>query len=224
MQKITCKNLTLFFTLIVSLFYVSCATTHPGRLGHTKDNSTLPIKVSARTVDSDPESTFELIEFTIENVSENWLKISHSKVLIDDPAKSRLSVVLGDDLAAWAEAAHFKYNQDAYNRSMLQSGLIGLGAAAVMAGGKGDVGSLGKAAFIGGTAWIAGDVVAGQYQSATGVETKPKNHLYEPMNIPGKMYIRRWVLLNKPAKVRIRDIAFQLEDINGLVGTYSVAL
>lgn len=213
----------ILMTLITSTF-LSCATTHPGHVGASTDSSKLPLKLSARVVEQKRDGLFELIEFTLENTSEEWLKITNSKILISNPEVSKLSVVLGDDLIAWAEATQLQKNQDDYNDSLIKTGLMGLGTAAMIAGGSSDARVSGAALVIGTYAWAAGDVLSGKYQTANGVLTKPKSHLYEPTSVPGKMFLRRWALINKPSGVYIQSIAVQFEDIHGVKGTYNVNL
>lgn len=211
-----------FLALILSCFLLSsCATTHPGNLGSSNGKANFPLKMSARTIDFEVDSPFQLVEFTFENTSKDWLKLTNTKVVIDNPTASKVSVVLGNDLLSWAEAVQAKNQKDNYNKEIWQTGLFGLGTIGALSGNK-DAAVAGVAVMIGTSIWAATDAYAGKYKTATGVDTKPKSHLYEDMSIPGTMFFRRWVLLNKPAGTAVKKIILQLEDVNNNRGLYEV--
>lgn len=210
--------------LILTLFLASCATTHPGKFGAAVGSSDLPLKISAKTIDSKKEQAFQLVEFTLENTSDDWLKINNSQVLIPNPAESHLSVVLGQDLVSWAEAMQFQQSQDQYNKDLIRTGLLGVGAVSVVVPGSKDTKTAGAVLTLGSVGWAAYDVITSARQKVNGVEKNPTTHLYEPMSIPGKMYLRRWVLINKPSGTMLSTVSVQIENINGGKGVYEIPL
>lgn len=214
--------------LTLSATMIACATTHPGMEGKSVNATpTIPLKISARTVENQSKGAFQLVEVTLENTSDDWVRIDHSEVLINDPAESKVSVVMGDDLKVWAEAVITKEKQEAHNKAMVQTGILAAGtAAAVLGAGRGDRGlaTAGAAAMVGTYAWAAADVISASVDAAQGVKKVPETHLYKQVSIPGKMYLRRWVLMNKPADRIIQRVALQFETVDGTKDVYVVPL
>lgn len=208
---------------------VSCATTHLGNSGKPIFNDTnIPLKISAQPIGDPSKESFELIEVTLENTSENWLKINRMEVIIRDPADSKLSVVVGRDLKNWAHAMNFRLQKDDYNRQLLQLGLATTSIAL-----SADIGSknehsglayLSSSLFLGTYAWAVVDILQLEYQLATQSERIPENHLYQSLSIPGKMFLRRWVLLNKPTHRTINTLALELETVEGERENYEIKL
>jgi hypothetical protein len=214
--------------MIISLLVLSaCATTHPGNLGKSETlESKLPLKVSAEIIDSD-NASFQLIQLTVENTSENWLKIDKATVKLDDPATSKVSVVLGSDLKYWAEAASTQQREDQHNMDMVKLGLLGVGTTAVLVGGsRGDQGlaTAGSAVVVGTYSWALYDVLKTEINDAQRSSIIPENHLYHSTSIPSKMHLRRWVLLNKPANQAIKTLAVEFETVEGEKETYAIDL
>jgi hypothetical protein len=212
--------------LWIAAVLTSCASTHPGISATSiSNNSNLPLKISAENVDEPSGTAFQLISFTFENLSDRWVRINSVKVLTDE--SSRMSVVTGNDLKDWGKAMSFKLKKDEHNDSMAQTSLLLAGAAAMSAGSGSDNSNLataGAIAMIGSSAWVVGDVIKASLVAATQAETLPDNHVSHPFSVPGKLFIRRWVLLNKPSDSVVRKVAIDVETIGGERDTYEVAL
>ena len=221
-------NIKLIMSLALLGFLTACASTHPGSEGRSLNtNWRLPLKVSAQTIDDARGEAFQLIEVTLENVSESWVKVNRTQVVINNPAESKLSVVLGKDLKDWAQAMKFRLMKDEHNRQMLQLGLATAGAVASASGTQDNNSALavaGAVTLIGTYAWAVTDTIQQSYKSAEQSEKVPENHLYQSFSVPGKMFLRRWVLLNKPSQSLIRTFVLELETIEGEKDTYEVSL
>ena len=216
------------YLMALTLFLAGCATTHPGNEGISLSKDVhLPLKVSAQTIDNPKDESFQLIEITVENMSDEWLRINHSEVIIPDPATSKLSLVFGKDLTDWAQAMEFRLAKDNHNKELLQASLLGAGAVAAIAGEATDNKGLAAAGVItvtGTYAWAATDVILQSRKSAEQSQKVPENHLYRPFSVPGKMFLRRWVLLNKPTKTVVQNLVVQLENVAGEKETYEIKL
>lgn len=218
----------LNFIYFLFFLIASCASTHPGNYASKISGTTdIPLKISAQTIDPDPATPFQLIEITLENESNDWVRIAGASLSLGDPTITKLSAVLGSDLTNWAEAMAAKQQKEEHNREMLQAGLAIAGAAAVVAGDVNDKPNLavaGAGVLVGTTLWAASDAIAASKRRANGVDKIPDNHLYTPTSVPGKLFIRRWVLLNKPANVMINKLVFSLRTIEGASAFYEVIL
>ena len=119
--------------LIASGFFSSCATTHQGQMGSKTDKKLTPLRVSAVTVDDRPDDPFQLIELTLENTSDKWLRYDRGEVNILNPAESGLSVVIGPDLKTWADAMELRNKKENFNTELALVGVSAVGAAATSA-------------------------------------------------------------------------------------------
>ncbi len=204
----------------------ACASVHPGTLARPNEGSAaLPLKVSVETIDRDIDSAFELVQVTYENLSNEWVRIAKTEALTGDPAKSHISVVVGKDLVAWAEAMTAKEDLERYNREMLQSGLLVAGAAAAVAGsasGNDGLAASGTAVMAGTTAWAAVDVISARRKMANSPRHVPDAHLYAETIVPPKLFLRRWLLFNKPAGTRLPWVVFTVETVEGKKSTYTM--
>jgi len=210
--------------LLVSASLLSaCATTHPGELGSAIDKDSIPLNISAQTVEGGTGESFQLIEITVENTSDEWLKVANAEVVIGNPSESHMSVVLGSDLKDWAEAMKTRQLKEQHNTGLAQTALIALGAIATLSSDR-TTKLVGATAAIGGTAWVAGSAVNQAYEQATQTNKAPETHLYHPFSVPGKMFVRRWILLNKPSAMRVVNLVIQMESVEGQKGRYEIKL
>jgi len=218
------KRLLLAFAVLT---LNACATTHPGKMGASLKNSNIPLKISAQKVDQKENEAFQLVDVTIENMSDIWLKIHSVRMVINDPSISKVSVVMGRDLKDWALAMEARVRKESYNTNMAMVGLAAVGAAATAYGlydDKPDVAIAGAATLVGAGAWAATNKSKSNLKKATTSDTLPNNHLYQTFSVPAKMFARRWVLLNKPSDQNIDKIIFDVETIEGDKDTYEIAL
>jgi hypothetical protein len=216
------------FVLFIALLTLSaCATTHPGKMGASLKNSNIPLKISAQKVDQKENEAFQLVDVTIENISDIWLKIHSVRVVIKDPSMSKVSVVMGRDLKDWALAMEARMRAESYNKNVAMMGLAAVGAAATAYGlydDKPEVAVAGAAALVGAGAWAATNQSKSSLKKATTSDTLPNNHLYQSFSVPAKMFARRWVLLNKPSDQIIDKILLDVETVEGEKDTYEIVL
>jgi hypothetical protein len=219
--------MTKLHSLLVLFFLLqACASTHPGNLGTAiSGHSNLPLTFSAQNIEEGSNEAMQLAEVTIENTSDSWIKIDKARVIIGDPGESKLSVVLGPDLMDWAQAASIKQKEDQHNKEMAQLGILGAGAIAALAGGKGSsISTAGAVAVVGGYSWILADAVNSSIDVAQRGEIIPSNHLYHPASIPPQMHLRRWVLLNLPKGQALKTLVIKIMTISGEEETYAIPL
>jgi hypothetical protein len=211
-------------------FLISCASTHPGSMGqsltpHSKFE--LPMIVSASTIDRAAEESFQLVEITIENKSGKWLRIHKARVVMDQETSQSMSVVLGQDLKDWADAMKLRLQKDQHNKQMLQAGLMTAGAVAAASGSQSNNSNLASAGVIvlaGSYVWAVSDVISSSLRNAESVDKVPQNHLHQPFSVPGKMFLRKWILFNKPPMSIIRSLVIDFETVEGEKGTYEIKI
>lgn len=214
--------------LMMTLFALGCATTHPGNtgsfIGGQKD---LGLNISALPVDDqDAGSAFQMFEITIENNSDDWLRIDKS-TLVTDPAVSKVSVVVGNDLKSWAEAMALKKNMDNYNKDIGLAATTAVGTGLMIGGVVKDnktVANIGAMTYLAGVTWAAADTISSYRSNSIGVKKVPESHIYESFAVPGKMFLRKWILVNKPSGLVMSNLVFQFETVSGEKAYYEVKL
>ncbi len=212
-----------FLSLVFVLY--GCASVHPGQKADVS-NSSLPLKVSAEVIDRDEDSPFELIQVTLENTSSDWVRIDNAEVELGKDNRE-ISVVVGQDLSDWANAKAQQEKLDAHNRGAIQLLTSTIGAAAAVTGAatnNAGVAIAGTAVMAGSSVWAAADIISSLQADANGVLKTPKHHLYGPVGIPGKMFVRRWVLLNKRPKTLLNKFVFSLKTVESQKASYVVNL
>lgn len=218
------QKIILMFATLVAL---GCASTHPGKeampLNGQKD---LQMKISVLPVEQEVKSSFEMFEITIENLNDDWLRIDKT-TLLTDPAASKVSVVVGDDLKSWAEATTNKKNMDNHNKDMAIVGTAAAGTLLMVAGGvsKSDnVAAAGAVTYLAGVAWAATDTISSARDQSMGVRKVPSSHIYESFAVPGKMFLRKWILVNKPSGLIMNNLVLQFETVSGEKSIYEIKL
>lgn len=220
------KNVIL--SCLVVMWVIGCASKHPGNYGESIDGKkNIPVIVSGKTVDSKPESPFQQIELTVENSSVDWVRITRAEVVIEDPGKTKISVVVGNDLVSWVEAKSYEQKMHAQNQSMAAAGLMAAGAAVAISGAKnGNSGATqtGAATMLGAAAMHDANVMAKAQQAAQTALKVPGHHLYSPFSVPGKMFLRKWLLMNKPVGVMINNLVIEFETVEGVKEKYAIKI
>lgn len=207
---------------------ISCASIHPGKMGSTLSaKPVLPLKISANNIEEGSNSSLQLVEITLENTSDNWLKLNKTEVVFNPSEISKMSIVVGRDLKDWAKALAEKEKIEKHNSELAQLGLVGAGAVVSVAGGNNRSSTamaVGSTAMLAGYSWVLTDAISQAYINANSVDKLPENHLYNPASVPPKMFLRRWVLLNKPAGMDVNLLVVQFETVEGEKENYEINL
>lgn len=215
--------LGLIFLVILA---TGCASKHPGSEATSAANaSKIPLKVSAKTLENPKGKSFQLLEITFENLSPEWVKISNADVIIADPSKSRLSVVMGKDLTDWAYAMDNELRLYRHNAEVAQGALVFGGSLLSGLGASNDSQILalaGLGAIIGGYTWAVSDTIRFAISSAEHIDKTPSTHLYTNFSIPGQMFQRRWVLINKPNDEVLDKLVLAVETVDGVKDNYEI--
>ncbi|MBL7543293.1 MAG: hypothetical protein JNL11_05725 [Bdellovibrionaceae bacterium] len=218
-------TIILFFVSV--LLFSGCASKHPGNMGEVIGKKIILMDVSGDSNDQKKESPFQLVEITIENKSNDWIRISRAEVLIGDPAVSKVSVVMGPDLVSWVEANQYETSLKQHNQALVQAGIAAAGTGVAVSGthknNRSMVGA-GLTAFGTAGAMATSGAIKDAIKSVETANKVPNQHLYQPFSVPGKMFLRRWVLLNKPVGVLIDKLAIEFETAEGKKETYVIQM
>ena len=207
------------FFLITFLFLAACASIHEGNKAKTVKGETIEgLTVSA--VDSSPSlnDPFALFTLTFENSKMDWLRIDSAEVELDENEAKVLSVVVGQDLRDWGTASRERLEKEKRNNRLTQIGLIALGTLASLSGnhdGNSTLESAGIMTAAAGWGWALHDSIKNSSTSGIGLSRFPEHHLYSPFAIPGTMYLRKWVLLNRPSRYKIHSLALKIHTVDG---------
>lgn len=209
-----------YLPLALSLtFLTACVSVHEGNMAKSIEGEQIPgMLISARELTDPGKESFSMVSFTIENKQESWLKIENVEVLIGSSAADKVSVVLGEDLKSWGSAMEARAAYEQHNDQMSQIGLAVLGGVAMGVGaGRGNSGmaAAGAAALVGSQAWAIGDAISVSRLGATTGKSIPDNHITQPFSVPGKMFLHRWLLLNKPMGQRLVSIPLAITTVDG---------
>ena len=110
---------------------------------------------------------------------------------------------------------------------MAKLGLLALSVVAMNTGmnsGNNSLAAAGVVTFAGTTGWIVGEVINRSQEYASKSIKVPDSHIYQPFSVPAKMYLRRWVLLNKPAGCMLQKLALSIETVDGGKDIYEISL
>jgi len=220
------KNIVITFFALATL--ISCASKHPGNVGEViGGKNIIPMKVSGKTVESKLQSPFQEVELTIENMSGDWIRISRAEVLIDDPSKSKISIVVGNDLQSWLDAKQYELKMNERNSELAQTGLAAAGG--VLAAGGARSGNknavvAGAVTALSGLGWAMGSQYSKEDREAEAALKVPGHHLYTPFAVPGKMFLRKWLLVNKPVGTMVNNLVIEFETIEGQKERYAIKM
>lgn len=215
-------------TLALCLGLSACATKHPGIKGKPIGaENRIPVQLSAKVIDRDRTSAFQLIDITVENLSDTWVRVNTARVVTDEEKAKGISAVVGPDLLSWAESMKEEQRREKHNDNLLKTGIVLAGTAAVVAGHTNRNSSLetaGIVAVIGTYSWAMADALKMDQRKAQSSNGTPEDHIYSAFSVPGKLLKRRWLLLNKPSGVEVNQLVLELETVEGVKQSYVLSM
>jgi hypothetical protein len=226
------QSLFAFSSLLAaSLAASGCATVHPGtEASAMQANPRIPLHVSAETSEEQAGKGYVLVNLTFENTGDRWVKIAESEVKISPQYASKVSVVVGKDLEDWSAAIKATSDLERQRRGILQGTLLAAGAVLALSTssrsgtGMAAANDLGVATVIGTSAYAAFQGLNENKRKHETPQWIPDTHLYQPFSLPAKLFVRKWVLLNKPASEIVNKLVFEVKTVEGESETYEVTL
>lgn len=192
------------YTLFIALFITGCVSAHKDHMTQSLDQSGDPdFKVSVEKNDTLSTKNFVVLEFTLENKGDNFKRYESIDLDIPKKLNNDVKVVVGKDLANWAEGIRNKIELDTYNRAMIMSGVVALGAVTAVASKDPNV-SIGAASV---AAAGSGIITVDRFQQIrNSVKDSPKsdlrglipeNHiLYTPVSVPPNLFLKRFAVFH----------------------------
>jgi hypothetical protein len=196
------KEITLvaFVAFNVASGLSGCATVAEGRLaqpidpaGHYAPATASGLVVHGREVVDLSSANFGVLEFTLENPTDHWIRVEQVHVDFAGPgANAGVTPVAPDDIGAWRHAIEQRNAVRAVNTQTALD-LLALGAA--VGAGRRHAGPA-RAAAVG--VAVAAAMVGGAASSRE--DLYPDDHIYAvPIAIPPGLFAKRWIVFNTDA-------------------------
>jgi hypothetical protein len=197
----------------------ACATVHRGNMAEqTSGDKVSELAISALELSDPAKEGFSMVAFNFENKSDQWMRVEYAEVLIDEDAAKLISVVRGKDLVDWHSAMRSRAEMEQQNREMTQFGLALLGAGLAVGGaasGNRNTAVAGAAIYSASVSWAAADMINSQFMLAQNPKAVPSEYIYTSFSIPPGMFLRKWVLLNKPVGQRVTELPIAVQFVDG---------
>jgi len=223
--------------LLSSLFFISCASTHPGVIGKSIQASpNLNLQISAQWNRDYSDDSNIFVDFTFQNLSGTWAHIDQVDVDFPNDSNTTHNMIVGNDLKAWADSFTIRKRKEDHNFSMGVAGLIATGAilmvAAAASGGRSGSSSSNGLAIAGASAYTLGTgaaVVRGVSDKVKSAErgfTVPESHILAPVTIPSSGFAQRWLIVNIPAGVKAgaKMMRLRIRTVEGGEGIFEIPL
>lgn len=222
--------LRLILITLIWMLSLGCASVHPGK--EVKSSSPIEgLKLSAETQNKQEGEAHLIVTFTFENEGDDWLRIEGAEIVIDEGAAQYVGVIEGDDLRDWTMAMEARLQLDQQNKQVTQATLAALGGAAMAIGAaqsnsrdRQNLMLLGVGTYTAVGAWAISDAITSSRKSAENPNFTPDNYMTTSFSIPGKLFVRKWVLLRKPSNQKITVMPVKIITQDGREATYTVRL
>jgi hypothetical protein len=158
--------------------------------------------ISSRQVSDLSSRYFGAVEVTFENRSSEWVRIQQVALEFGSPERNAaVAITAGEDLQRWQEGTQRRNDIRDANRATATELLLFGAVVATAAGGRSPVGAAGALVGAGTAAAMTASEMEGRASAAETVSLYPAHHLLTlPFSVPPGLAIKRWVVLNTPAR------------------------
>jgi hypothetical protein len=196
-------KLHLLIILFALAFLSSCTSVHYNYLSTIVEyeGEKSKLVISSKIDEKLSSDNLGMMYLTFENQGDKYIRISDLKIDFNNIiANNNIYVVQGADLTAWQEGIQLKSLVDNHNRSMVYLGLIGLGAAAAIAGSASENDGLtaaGTTVLLATASSIEIDNYSAMNDYVMNPVVYPENHLFHStIIVPPGLSARRWILFH----------------------------
>ena len=191
----------ILFT-VTGLFLQACASVHDGSYGEyipidktSGSETTSPIVVSGEVSSNGYTKYFRVVDFTFENKSGYWKKISNVSIDFQDNKLNRsIKLPLGSQIVSWVESMRLLNQITQYNKSIFLSGLAVVGMIASVQNNSSSK-SVGNAMMAGAIGSMVVDDIDNNLQAVQHAKLLPTAHLLSgAFDIPPGLFVKKWVL------------------------------
>ncbi len=219
-----CTNILGRLSILLCLLLPACATVHPGKKAtalHGKSDDHLIVSCEANEEAS--SKAFAMVQCTFENTSDQWMRFSGGEIVLDTN-ETKLSVVVGEDLQTWADSMMQQKAMDYYNRELAKSTIAAGGLIIAATTDSKDMAIAGLATVGAVAAYDVVSEYAAAKTKATSPDWVPKSHLNSAFALPGGLFARKWVLLNKSGDSKLNNLVIRVKSLDGNSEDYLVAM
>lgn len=211
------KGLLMLVTL---LSLVSCATTHPGKMGEELRSQKKDFIVSAEKVSDYSDPTLTFISVTLENKSDKWMRIKSAEFSCGEECNKSVNVIVGEDLMVWARSKGDQMAMNNYNADLLRGALAASGL--ILSGVSDDptTKAIGSGVVLGAA---TSSVIGGLSREKVKLQNPnwvPEEHVYSPASVPTSLFTRKWILVNHPKDFKMGAFILRLKTVDEEELTY----
>ncbi|MGK5092534.1 hypothetical protein WDW89_11045 [Deltaproteobacteria bacterium TL4] len=199
------KRIVILQLLIILINY-GCAKIHSGNIATpVRSESNVPSQQGAMGLIVSGEENnnlsspyFGVIDFTFENTSQGWIKLSQVKVYFEnDTINENVQFTSGKELKVWMESTQKKVVMDLHNKQVAYGSIAGVGLGLAATGDDPQTRNMGLAMYLGTFAALAVDSFQDQASGLEQTKVFPQTHLFaKDFMIPPGLFIKKWVVLN----------------------------
>ena len=200
----------LHFLLLI-LFSVGCASVHRGEFAKQYERVDQRARVSAGDivlsgdeVTSMSSRYFTMLDFTFENISNEWVKVENINVsFLNDELDKNVTVPVGDKLRKWAEAANQVKEVVKYNKELAYSEVTARPESFELQKELGEGKASRRIASITAGAFTYGELRR-KLSDVEAANVVPRNHLLvRTIDIPPGLHVKKWmaIQLRQPMSV-----------------------
>jgi hypothetical protein len=197
---------------ILSVFLISsCATTTPG---DEHETGTQKLKVFVTINPDYSTDKIKLFQFSIKNNSDQWIDIDDIKL---NNNSKEISLIVGNRLQSWLETSNLEKQVSDYNTSLVLSGVI-FGGVAAMGSSNSKTSTAGAMVALGSITAVSIMDIQDTLNFIELQKMLPDNHLLRPFTIPPKRVLQRWIVLEnhskEPVSIQLKSKQDKEIDIN----------
>lgn len=210
----------MFKKVVLSILLCSCASIHNGYYAKNESGestSKSPLSISSKEIKSLGSKHFVNFDFTIENNTNTFIKITRATLEFPDPRiNANVKVPRGRELIAWADAAQQNQQISDYNASLILGSVTVMGLGLMMTGNDSLMVGGAIAAVGASSADAVRTVVRTQQEIEKSVQYPtasqyndilPYSHLYAgSFDVPPGLHVKKWITLYTPYPTAINAI------------------
>ena len=210
-MKKTAYALKKITTLVLCLvLFFGCASVHRGQYAvqidskgeqlsrRKKGKTELDLVISGIENTTLASQYFGVIDFTFENLSQEWIKIKSIKADFgDEKINKNVKFTSGKDIPIWHEAIKIRNTIDDFNTRTILGGLAGFGAGLAAYSNNKDLQKIGAMTAVGAVTSLSAYEFNKQLDKIEKTKIFPKNHLFtKDFIIPPGLFVKKWLLVN----------------------------
>ena len=188
----------VLFVVLLCIF-TGCASVHKNISANLDDGSTSEkLIISTQLNDTLSSEYFGMLEFTIENKTNEWITVNNISVDIEnEKLRKSTKFTSGADFTVWSKAITKRNSIESYNTALAYSAILGVttvSSSILKNKAQKDASSI---AFATGLSSLSIESIASQKQRVENNNTFPDDHLLNgKIRVPPGLFSNHWLLIN----------------------------